>query len=263
MTTTTAHAPLPARHPWQGVANIVRFNWPLYVAAGVMMAGALALAAILPAAWWPVRLLLVLGALGAGGSLLVSLAVSWWVYDRSPLYRWDWLRAMAVGEPARIVNIHSGFDESSGALQTLFPAAELVALDFYDPREQTEPSVARARRAYPHPPVPARPARADALPLADGSADLALLSLAAHEVRSAAGREALFREVARVLRPGGQAVLVEHGRDLANFLAFGPGFLHFFSPAEWRRVARTAGLTARGETRITPFVHVWDLRRPA
>ena len=54
-------------------------------------------------------------------------------------------------------------------------------------------------------------------------------------------------------------ILVEHGRDVANFLAFGPGFMHFFAPSEWRRTASEAGLNLVGETRITPFVRVYDL----
>lgn len=189
----------PARRPFQGVMNIVRFNWPLYLVAILVAGAALGLAAFLPGPWW-VRGAL---ALGAGGALF-----------------------------------------------------------FYDPAVQTEPSIARARRAYPHPPVPARPARFDALPLPEADADVALLILAAHEVRTPAGRDALFAEVARVLHPGGQAVLVEHGRDLANALAFGPGVLRFFPPAEWRRVARAAGFSVHRETRITPFVRVFDLRRP-
>ena len=250
---------LPARRPLQGVANIVRFNWPFYAAAAGVAGSALAVAGRLRRPWW-LRALLALGSGGALFYLAGSLVVSWWIYDRSPLYRWAWLRRMAAGQPRRIVNVHSGFDESSEAVQALFPEAELTVLDFYDPAQQTEASIARARAAYPAP-MPASSVCSDDLGLPDASADLVLLILAAHEVRSADGRDHLFAETARVLRPGGQAILVEHGRDAANLLAFGPGFLHFFPPWEWRRAARTAGFTLAGETRITPFVRVFDLRR--
>jgi hypothetical protein len=65
----------------------------------------------------------------------------------------------------------------------------------------------------------------------------------------------------RALQPNGEVVLMEHLRDWPNFLAFGPGFLHFFSRASWRRAVAEAGLQVRIEFSRTPFVHVFILRR--
>jgi hypothetical protein len=56
---------------------------------------------------------------------------------------------------------------------------------------------------------------------------------------------------------------MEHSRDLWNFVAFGPGFLHFFSQRAWRKAAFEAGLTIRSEFSMTPFVHVYNLRKAA
>jgi ubiquinone/menaquinone biosynthesis C-methylase UbiE len=116
-----------------------------------------------------------------------------------------------------------------------------------------EPSIARARRAGPHP-AGTVSARGDALPLPDASADAVFLILAAHELRRADDRRALFREVGRILRAGGRLVLVEHLRDPANFLAFGPGSGHFYPRREWLGATREAGLTLHREIALTPFV---------
>jgi ubiquinone/menaquinone biosynthesis C-methylase UbiE len=158
------------------------------------------------------------------------------------------------------VNIHAGLDETSHLLLALFPSAEGKVLDIYDPREMTEPSIEQARRVAP---ASARAVPADwrALPLPDNELDTAFLVFVAHELRRHEARVQLFRDLARVLRVGGEVVLVEHLRDWANFLVFGPGFLHFFSKRAWRRAAATAPLEVRTDFSMTPFVHVFLLRR--
>jgi len=158
--------------------------------------------------------------------------------------------------PRSMVNIHAGFDESSEALSTLYPSAELRILDFYNPQRTTEPSIARARAAFP----PARSAESvsvDSLPLTDASQDLALLFLAAHEIRNDDQRAKLFREIRRSLRRQGRVVLVEHLRDAANAIAYGPGCLHFHSRATWLRAIQGAGLALVSESKITPLVRVF------
>ena len=89
------------------------------------------------------------------------------------------------------------------------------------------------------------------------------LLFAAHELREAKRRTQLLVEAHRVLTQDGQIVLVEHLRDLPNFLAFGPGFLHFHSRRSWLRNVREAGFEIVQQRGVTPFVRCFTLRKAA
>jgi len=230
------------------MTQILRFHWRLYAVtlaglAGVALFGSrapiLALAAM-PAAFW----------------LAASLAVSWYVYDRSPLGRYEWLAGVLARRPARWINLHAGVDNAGAILPRLFPG-DGRTFDIFDPAEMTEPSIREARRAL-HATPPEAPVDWDALP----PQDAAFLIFTAHELRRPEARMRLFGALARSLAPGGEIALVEHLRDWRNFLAFGPGAFHFLSARTWRDAARAAGLRIRTEFSITPFVRVFLLERP-
>lgn len=254
--TTAAASPVTC----QGARQIVRFNWPSYV-AGAACVTAATLLATLPAVPGAGRLVLGAAAAVAGYWLAASLVVSHWVYDRSPLFRWAWLEDVLDAPPRRWANLHAGFDVATPAVRRMFPSSQGRVLDFFDAAEMTEPSIRRARRLAPTGDL-AEPVDAVRLPLVDGELDAGLLLLSAHELRRHGARASLLGELRRALRPGGQVVLAEHLRDLPNFLAFGPGFLHFHSRRSWRRAVADAGLAVERELRITPFVAVLVLRRP-
>ena len=148
------------RGKWDGVRAIAGFNWPYYlVAILVLVIGILAIG------WFPVAGALVVS--GCSYFLIGSLGVSHWIYDRSDLYQWLWLkRALNPVEGGKWLLCHSGFDEVSGMLIQKFPGAELRILDHYEPTTMTEASIQRARKLFP-PTAGTLAARFDQWPVED------------------------------------------------------------------------------------------------
>jgi|SRR6476661_611130 len=246
----------PLRRPLQGLWNVVRFNWHFYAIALALALGLTAVALFAPgpittfALWLPVILL---------APMLMSLLVTAYVYDFSPLYKLNWLPAK-LPAGATVLTLNAGFDEISASLAAHYPEARLLALDFYHPDRHTEVSIRRARQAYPPYPGTQVVDTRQPLPLASASVDVAVAFLAAHEIRDDHERAAFFREIRRILKPGGHFFVTEHLRDQANFLAYTVGFLHFHSRSTWQQTFRAAGLRLEQLIACTPFVSTFVLR---
>jgi hypothetical protein len=132
----------PLRKPRQSVWNIVLFNWHCFaLPAGIMLLLALAWR-LAPDSLGDVA---GLGLLLAAAATLLPLIVSVMVYDTSKLHTLDWLDGWQISPEATLVNIHSGFDETSGALHRKFPAAPSTVLDFYDHARHAEISIRHGR----------------------------------------------------------------------------------------------------------------------
>lgn len=214
----------------------------------------------------PARTLILLASAPALFWLASSLLVSHYVYDRFPLYDLNWLGAVLPRTPGRWINVHAGLDETSAILASIFPDADTQVIDIFDPLLMTEPSIRIAHQLrVPHqfsdPSTPSASMRYDSLAFPAESFDAASCIFAAHELRHHDQRVKLFEEVARILTPDGHFILMEHSRNWPNFLAFGPGFLHFFSQRAWRKAASDARLTVRTQLSQTPFVQVYICRR--
>jgi SAM-dependent methyltransferase len=240
-----------------GATRIFLYNWPTY--AGTWMAAAIvfALATSIP----PLTALLRLVAATALLWSLVSLLISHHVYDRSVLAGGTWVAPLLPPRLAQWMTVDAGLD-AEVRLDGALPGECLARLDIFDDDLVRAPSVHRARARTPRA-YTAQPARADAWPVPDASCDLVALVFTAHEVREPRAREKMFAEAARVLRVTGRVLLVEHVRDLANFAAFGPGFLHFQPRREWIRLAMHTRLHIAHETRVTPWVMALALEKRA
>jgi ubiquinone/menaquinone biosynthesis C-methylase UbiE len=249
------------RGKYSGVLSILQYNWHFYAASLCVLfgIGALLWFRLLPR---PGEAVLIGAAALTAFWSVTSLLVSYYVYDYRGVTRWNWIPRILEFPPQRWLNIHAGLDESTLILTQFFPNTRYMVVDIYDPQEMTEPSIARARRLRPSPELTVA-GKLDALPLPDRDRDTLFLLFAAHEIRQPARRKLFFQESARVLANSGQLLLVEHIRDWRNFVAFGPGFLHFHSRDEWLRLARDAGLTVEREDSVTPFVRCFLMTKAA
>ncbi|GAA1671976.1 hypothetical protein GCM10009765_21710 [Fodinicola feengrottensis] len=232
-----------------GVRQILRFNWPKFLLSGVLVG--LALMLPFPQPW---RLFVQGAALIGAAWVTVGILLCWLVYDVSRLYDWSWVFVVLPNKPSRYAVLNTGLDEISGRLAELLPGSEATLFDLYDSTGR-DGSIRRARNLVTPPDAMMR-ATPDQLPAQDGCFDAVFVAFAAHELRNPSDRRALYGEISRTLRPGGRLVLVEHCRDAANILAYGPGAWHFYPRAEWLRLAAGARLTLVAEGAKTPLVRV-------
>ena len=243
------------RKPFQGVWNIIRFNWQFYVLSFVAVIILFLFRNNLTAA---LRVAAIALAILIVASTLISLAVSLYIYDISNLYKLTWLDKFHFNDSNKIVNINAGFDETSNLLKSKFANSELLVFDFYDPIKHTEVSIRRARKAYP--PFPnSLQVTTSHLPLQDNSTDKIFTILSAHEIRNEEERNSFFKELRRVLKPTGQIIVIEHLRDTTNFLVYNIGFFHFHSKTTWLKTFQTSGLQVANEIKITPFISTFIL----
>lgn len=243
------------RKPFQGVLNIIRFNWHFY-----FIAFALILFLIFISGFFGRSVLMFFNIICfvIAASTLISLLASIYVYDLSGIYDMNWIRE--DNSAKLIVNVNAGFDETSVLLASKFKNAKLVVLDFYDPALHTEVSIKRARKAYP--PYPeTRQIKTSDLGLDNNSADKIFAILAAHEIRDENERLIFFNELHKVLKTDGEVYVTEHLRDFANFLAYNFGFFHFFSKDNWLRVFKASGFKIKKEIKLTPFISTFILSK--
>jgi SAM-dependent methyltransferase len=245
------------RKPFQGISNIIRFNWHFYMLSIGLILFILLLNNYLEKHY---QIYGIIVCFLIVFTTIISLLISYFVYDLSDLYTLNWLDKIDVSEAQKIVNINAGFDETSALIKAKFPRNELIVFDFYDPQKHTEISIKRARKTYP--PYPeTKSIMTSKLPLENNSIDLILLTLAAHEIRDETERILFFKTLNSVLKSSGKIVITEHLRDFPNFLTYNIGFFHFFSKKLWLNTFKAAGLNIVEEMKITPFISVFILNK--
>jgi SAM-dependent methyltransferase len=245
------------RKPLQGVINIIRFNWPFYAFAVLILLMLFCYAThMFPIL--PVKPEIITGVQFLLLPVVISLVISWYIYDTSDLYSLNWF---PIKDPGKVlVNINAGFDETSALITKRYKNAQLNVFDFYDPQKHTEASIERARNAYP-PFEGTLRITTNSIPMENESADTIYLIFAAHEIRNDEERVVFFEELKRILKPNGQIVIAEHLRDLPNFIAYTVGFFHFLPSLSWTSTFSNSGFKISDHKKHTPFVNIFILEK--
>lgn len=243
------------RKPFQGVLNIVRFNWHLYIIAlGIM----LFLFFIAFYSDSTIDYILYSFCIIILITTFVSLLASFYIYDVSKLYNLEWIEKN--NKEKIILNINAGFDETSQLLQDKFFDAKIITLDFYNPEKHTEISIKRARKAYP-PLHNTIHIETNYLKFENNSIDKISVIFSAHEIRDKLERIMFFKEITRILKPEGTVYVTEHLRDIPNFLVYNIGCFHFYSKTSWKKIFQESNLTINKETKLNHFVSNFILKK--
>lgn len=238
------------RKPYQGVMNIIRFNWHFYLIASALVLFFFFLKSL------GVFSIIVSSAVLL--SCVISLFVSFYIYDLSGLYYLKYIESN--GNESTILNIHAGFDETSEEIILKFPEATLTVLDFYDASKHTELSIERARKQYPPFPNTMKTLTTH-IPFGNHYFDKIFVIFSAHEIRNIQERIDFFRELNRILKLNGEIYVTEHLRDFPNFLAYTIGVFHFYSRRTWIALFSNAHLSLIKESKITPFITNFTLTK--
>jgi SAM-dependent methyltransferase len=237
----------------RGVRRVIAFNWPYYAIALIVVAAGVAAFAVLDSPWrWAVCAAVAFPA----WMIVASLLSSWLAYDRSALTRGEWLSHAVPATPTRVLVIHAGLDLASDLALARWPSAQLRVFDIFNDKDMSEPSIKRARSIEAHPGEAASSSR---LPCPDAQFDAILCILAAHEIRDPEKLASFAGECRRALAPSGRLVVIEHLRDAANFLTFGPGFFHFLPRTALMDGFISGRLSQVAEFRLNPWMRVFVL----
>ncbi len=131
------------------------------------------------------------------------------------------VEAVGLRGSEQVLDVGCGHGLMLIAAAKRLPGGKAIGIDLWQAEDQagnsTEATMRNARLEGVADRVELKTGDARQLPFNESSFDLVLSSWALHNIYDAAGRERAIREIARVLKPGGRAMIVDirHARDYA------------------------------------------------
>jgi len=148
------------------------------------------------------------------------------------------LEESGAADAAVVADLHIGTYRHSHVLADLLPQAVIHSIDCWGAEGDSNEIAIRDVRDLEPPPshnprIRSHRARDYALPLRDASCDAVVFGFGTHEVPDDGPLDKLFEEARRVLKPGGKALMFEHGNDFHNVIIFGPVIGHVVTRERW------------------------------
>jgi SAM-dependent methyltransferase len=140
--------------------------------------------------------------------------------------------------PVVVADLHIGTYRHGYALADALPEATVHTVDCWNVKgPPAEAAIQDVRDLEPapthHPRIKAYKADDFAVPLPDASCDVVVLGFGTHEIPRDGPLGKVFQEAVRILKPGGKALMFEHGYDFHNYLIFGPVIHHVTTRQQW------------------------------
>jgi len=141
-------------------------------------------------------------------------------------------------EPAVVADLHIGTYRHTHILADVLPNATIHSIDCWgvdgDPHEIAIRDVRDLECPPTHNPrIQTHRTLTYTLPLPDSSCDAVVLGFGTHEIPDDGSLDKVFAEARRVLKPGGKALMFEHGNDFHNLIIFGPVIGHVVTREQW------------------------------
>jgi len=142
-----------------------------------------------------------------------------------------------------VADLNIGTYRHAFLLSDVLPEAKIQTVDCWNVEGESPEEAVQDVRDLEVPPksnlrITTSRAEHFTVPLPDDSCDAVCFGFGTHEIPTGGPREKLFAEAIRILKPGGKALLFEHGWDAHNYVIFGPVIHHVTKRQDWDKFLR-------------------------
>lgn len=246
---------------FRGTFQYIYAHWPAFLLAyGGMIVALLLIAVGIEQRW------LALVPLAAAAAILLGygVAAAAWsahqLYDAEGLLPHQVLFDMANIKPGdSLAYLDFGLRERAAEIASRLTKGKVTVIDVYNP--QLTPSRPLYRRRMRAPSSVRDPrldwlnGSVDLLPMPDNSVPALFLCEVLSELRQKGDRKALLKEVRRILKPGGCALIAEPSQSQTNWLTRGPAAAGIPTVQEWRDLLSECGFSLVKERELSGLIH--------